>query len=325
LAKTNAMFEVIQADLEVLESRLMRDVTADSAIVTSVGRHILESGGKRLRPALCILSARGGQNFDLERVLPIAECLELLHTASLMHDDVIDEADTRRGAITANAKWGNQIAILTGDFIFAKAFSLVATKDYDSYIISRLVNLVCDLSVGEIVQDESVYQAVTDEADYYSRIQKKTADFLEVCAEVGALIGGMSREEARRMAAYGHAIGMAFQVTDDLLDVLQTSEQIGKPVGNDIRQGIVTLPVIRAMAVSPDAAELRNIVTNPEMTDDDVQRALDIVLATDGVDVAKAKADQYLDEARQALPDSLPQEIYDSFIEVADFIGERDF
>lgn len=319
------MFDVIQADLEVLEGRLMRDVTADSAIVTSVGRHILESGGKRLRPALCILSARGGQSFDLERVLPVAECLELLHTASLMHDDVIDEADTRRGSVTANAKWGNQLAILTGDFIFARAFSLVATEKYDSYIISRLVNLVSELSVGEIDQDESVYQAVTDEADYYNRIQKKTADFLEVCAEVGGLIGGMSREDARRMAAYGHAIGMAFQVTDDLLDVLQTSEQIGKPVGNDIRQGIVTLPVIRAMAVSPDAAELRNIVTNPEMTDDDMQRAIDIVLATDGVDVAKAKADQYLDEARQSLPDCLPAEIHDAFIEVADFIGERDF
>lgn len=135
----------------------------------------------------------------------------------------------------------------------------------------------------------------------------------------------MDRADQQKMAEYGHCIGMAFQITDDLLDIWQSSEQIGKPAGNDIRQGIVTLPVIHALTVSPDAEELERIVTNPEMTDSMVQRALDIVRATDGPDIARAKADEYLDRARQVLPGCLSPEIDEAFRMLADFIGERDF
>ena len=161
--------------------------------------------------------------------------------------------------------------------------------------------------------------------NYYNRIQKKTADFLEICCEVGAIVGGMTKEDAKKLAEYGHAIGMAFQITDDVLDILQTSEKIGKPAGNDIRQGIVTLPVIRALQVSDEAAELEKIITNPEMSAADVERALVIIKATDGVDVAKAKADEYLARAREVLPGSLPPAIHEAFVMVADFIGGREF
>ena len=251
--------------------------------------------------------------------------LELIHTASLVHDDVIDEADTRRGCITANAKWDNQVAILSGDYIFAKAFGLIADGEYGNYVSKRLADLVCNLSVGEIIQNHTVYHAVKDLDNYYNRIQKKTADFLEICCELGAYVGGFEQEEVRRLAEYGHCIGMAFQITDDLLDILQTSEKIGKPAGNDIRQGIVTLPVIHALNVSADAAELENIVTDPAMTDEMVARALAIVKATDGVEIAKAKVEEYLDRAREVLPESLAPEIREAFVMVADFIGDRDF
>ena len=162
-------------------------------------------------------------------------------------------------------------------------------------------------------------------ADYYERIQKKTADFLEICCELGGLVGGMDKEAAEKLAEYGHCIGMAFQITDDLLDIEQTTEKIGKPAGNDIRQGIVTLPVIRALETSPDAKELEAIVTDMDMTDAMVERALTIVKATDGVDFAKAKADEYLARAKSALPDSLPEDIREAYEMVADFIGDRDF
>ena len=287
--------------------------------------HIVTSGGKRIRPALCLLSARGGRAFDLPHVLPLAEALELIHTASLVHDDVIDEADTRRGAATANARWNNQVAILSGDYIFARAFTLIAEEGYDPYVSKRLADLVCNLSVGEIIQDHAVYQASRGMADYYERIQKKTADFLEICCELGAMVGGMEREEMKKLAEYGHCIGMAFQITDDLLDIEQTAETIGKPAGNDIRQGIVTLPVIRALETSPDAEKLERIVTDMEMTDEMVERALEIVKATDGVDFAKAKADEYLARAKAALPEGLPDAIREAYEMVADFIGDRDF
>lgn len=322
---SNQMFDVIKGNLEVLEQGLQEAVTSTNDLVTEVGMHIVTSGGKRIRPALCLLSARGGRAFDLPHVLPLAEALELIHTASLVHDDVIDEADTRRGAATANARWNNQVAILSGDYIFARAFTLIAEEGYDPYVSKRLADLVCNLSVGEIIQDHAVYQASRGMADYYERIQKKTADFLEICCELGAMVGGMDREEMKKLAEYGHCIGMAFQITDDLLDIEQTAETIGKPAGNDIRQGIVTLPVIRALETSPDAEKLERIVTDMEMTDEMVERALEIVKATDGVDFAKAKADEYLARAKAALPEGLPDAICEAYEMVADFIGDRDF
>ncbi|SDG34574.1 heptaprenyl diphosphate synthase [Selenomonas sp. WCT3] len=319
------MFDVIQEDIEKLNEGLIGAVSSPVDLVTEIGTHLVTAGGKRIRPALCLLAAHGGPAYSLERLLPLAEALELIHTASLVHDDVIDEADTRRGCITANAKWDNQVAILSGDYIFAKAFGLIADGEYGNYVSKRLADLVCNLSVGEIIQNHTVYHAVKDLDNYYNRIQKKTADFLEICCELGAYVGGFEQEEVRRLAEYGHCIGMAFQITDDLLDILQTSEKIGKPAGNDIRQGIVTLPVIHALNVSADAAELENIVTDPAMTDEMVARALAIVKATDGVEIAKAKVEEYLDRAREVLPESLALEIREAFVMVADFIGDRDF
>lgn len=320
------MFDVIKGDLEQLEEQLIEAVSSpEDDLVTEVGTHLVTSGGKRIRPALCLLAAHGGASFSLARTLPLATALELIHTASLVHDDVIDKADTRRGAPTANAKWDNKIAILAGDYIFARAFRLVAENSYGDHVANRLAQLVGNLSVGEIIQDKQMYKAERDEKDYYDRIQKKTADFLEICCELGALVGGMEPQEVKCLAEYGHCIGMAFQITDDLLDILETSEQIGKPAGNDIRQGIVTLPVLRALSVSPAHDELLAIVTDPGMTDEMAARALAIVRATDGADFAKAKADAYLARAKEVLPAALSAEIRDAYVQVADFIGQRDF
>ena len=319
------MFDVVRADLEALEEGLLDTVGTPYGLVTEIGTHLDHAGGKRIRPGLCILAARSGKNFSLERILPLAETLELIHTASLVHDDVIDGAGTRRGAETANARWGSQIAILSGDYIFARAFALIATEGYGGYILKRLSELVCNLSIGEIIQNEMIYKASRDLDAYYERIQKKTADFLEICCELGAVVGGLDPADAKALARYGHAIGMAFQITDDILDILQTEEQIGKPAGNDIRQGIVTLPVIRALSVSSDAKELETIVTNRKMTDEDVRRALAIVRETDGVDFAMKRADDYLAHAKEILPASLPKEVREAYEMVADFIGDRDF
>ena len=322
---SNPMFDVIQSDLDVLNEGLIGAVSSPVELVNEVGTHLVTAGGKRIRPALCLLAASGGKAISLEKVLPLAEALELIHTASLVHDDVIDEADTRRGEPTANAKWNNQIAILGGDYIFARAFALIAEGGYGDYVSKRLAELVGNLSVGEIIQDHTVYQAVKDLDNYYERIQKKTADFLEICCELGGIVGGLPEEDTKKLAEYGHCIGMAFQITDDVLDIMQTSEQIGKPAGNDIRQGIVTLPVIHALNVSPDAEKLAAIVTDPEMSNEMVEQALAIVRETDGVEMAKAKADEYLERARQMIPADLPAEIQDAFVQVADFIGDRDF
>ncbi len=323
----NDIFDVIQADLEAFEPALAASVVSETPLITDVGEHLVSSGGKRLRPALFLLAARGGTAFDRARAMPIAVALELIHTASLVHDDVIDEADTRRGAETTNAKWGNQVAILSGDYLFARAFKLVAEEGYDSSVYVKLAQLVCTLSEGEILQDHTVYQVPASEHAYYERIRKKTADFLEICCELGGAIGGMSAEDTQGMALYGHAIGMAFQITDDLLDYRQTSEHIGKPAGRDLAQGFVTLPVIRALEVldAERRTELTSLITNPKMTDDEVARALEIVRMTDGLDYAQEQADAYLARAEAALPESLDERIRETCLMAADFIGRREF
>ena len=162
---------------------------------------------------------------------------------------------------------------------------------------------------------------------YYERIRKKTADFLEICCELGGAIGGMRAADTERMALYGHAIGMAFQITDDLLDYRQTSEDIGKPAGHDLAQGFVTLPVIRALAVldAEKRAELTALITNPRMTEDEVARALAVVRTTDGLDYAQAQADSYLERAKNALPEALDEKIRETCLMAADFIGRREF
>lgn len=321
----NPMFDVIRCDLERLEEHLLAAVESPVELVQEIGTHLVTAGGKRLRPALCMLAAHGGPNFSLEKILPLATALELIHTASLVHDDVIDEAGTRRGAPTANAVWGSHISILSGDYIFARAFKLVADGDYGNYVYRRLAELVGNLSTGEIIQNRQAYMASRDIGDYYDRIQRKTADFLEICSELGSVVSGMEEEETRQMAQYGHCIGMAFQITDDILDIEQTEEKIGKPAGNDIRQGIATLPVIYALQESRDSGELEAILKDPGMTGSMVERAVSIVKASDGVEFAKGKADEYLQRARASLPEVLPEEIREAFLMVTDFIAERDF
>ena len=191
----------------------------------------------------------------------------------------------------------------------------------------RLADLVCTLSEGEILQDHTVYQVPVSEDAYYERIRKKTADFLEICCELGAGIGGMSAEDTANFARYGHAIGMAFQITDDLLDLQQTAERIGKPAGRDLAQGYVTLPVIRALSVLDEKAraELTALITNPKMSEEEVARALALVRATDGIDYTQEQADAYLARAKSALPASLDPRIRETCLMAADVIGRREF
>lgn len=321
----NDIFHWIAPELESLEQTLSEALASPVPLIAEIGMHLVRSGGKRLRPALYLLAAKSGEGYDREKAMPLAAAIELIHMASLVHDDVIDSAKTRRGAATANAKWGNQIAVLTGDHMFARAFALVSHKGYPEAVGEGLAALVQGLCAGEILQDSSLYEAGLDIAEYERRIAMKTADFLAICCELGATVGGARQETCEKLKAYGKAIGMAFQITDDLLDVTGEEERIGKPAGNDIRQGVVTLPVIRALDTSPDREELRGIVTNRDMTGASVQRALEIVRASDGIAEARRRAGEYLEEARRVLPETLSAEARAAFLDAAAYIGTRDF
>lgn len=319
------MFDVIKQDLEALEGAMIASVESSVDLITKMGTHLVESGGKRLRPALYFLALHSGKKADVGQAMPLAVALEMIHMASLVHDDVIDSAGVRRGAPTANARWGNQAAILGGDYLFARAFSLVAENDYDKRVTRRLATLICDLSAGEIIQNKEIYKASRDEAEYYERIAKKTANFLAVCCELGGIVAGLPEDEVTALYQYGKSLGMAFQITDDLLDLTAESDVIGKPAGNDILQGIVTLPVIRALEVSPKAAALEEIVTCPSMSAEMLAEALEIVKDTDGLAYAQTKVDEYLNHACNILPENMPEEIRDAYLLATDYVRSRKY
>lgn len=319
------MFDVIKEDLAAFEIALSEAVDSPVEIITEIGNHLVAAGGKRLRPAIYFLAGRCSNSFDLKRAMPLGVALEMIHMASLVHDDVIDSADTRRGSATANAKWGNQLSILAGDYIFAKAFALVLANGYSDHVKLQLSNLLCDLSAGELIQNKEIYNASCDTDEYYERIARKTANFLAISCQLGAEVAGLSEEDVDALYEYGLAIGMAFQLTDDLLDFTGDEKRIGKPAGNDILQGIVTLPAIRALEVSPDRDELRSIVTNRQMTREQLDRALEIVRASDGISFTRSKVSEYLEKARRAIPASMPEDVREAYLMVIDFIGGRDF
>lgn len=320
----NAMFDIVKEDLAKLESEMLSVMESPVDLITDIGTHLIEAGGKRLRPALYFLAVRCAKKKETN-AMALAVALEMIHMATLVHDDVIDSADMRRGVMTANAKWGNQLSVLSGDYLFAKAFSLVAKGHYDPCVVEILSEIICDLSEGEIVQNRETFQAVREEDAYYRRIAKKTANFIAASCRLGAIVAGLKEAEADALRAYGYAIGMAFQITDDILDVTASSETIGKPAGNDMLEGIVTLPVIRALGVSPRAEELERIVTTRCMDQDTLTRGLELVRQTDAVEYAYRKVDAYLGQALDALPKSIPANVRENYAAVAEFVAMRKF
>ncbi len=319
------MFFTIKKDLSSLENLLHETVSSQVDLITDIGNHLISSGGKRIRPALYLLATKSNPNLDKNYVMPLAMALEMIHTASLVHDDVLDNAATRRGSATANAKWGNNIAVLTGDYLFAKAFAAIAKNDYGPRISECLATILCDLSEGEILQNHFGYSIPNSLDIYYDRIAKKTANFIAISCEIGAIVAKLPEKDILALREYGYCIGMAFQIVDDILDLTSDSQKIGKPAGNDILQGVITLPVIHAYNHSADGEELKSIIENRKMTTEDLARAIEIVKASNSIEFAKQTVVDFLNRAKNVLPDSLPKSVKTSFVEIADFIGNREY
>lgn len=319
----NTMFEIIQHDLTELEDELLSVIHSPEDLISEISKHLVKAGGKRLRPALYLVCARTNCT-DLKEIMPMALAIELIHMATLVHDDVIDNASTRRGRPTANVCWGNHPSVLTGDYLFAKAFSIIAAH-VDTRMLKILTDVICTLCEGEIIQDKETFNPDQVEDQYLVRIAKKTADFIAASCELGARAAGLAENDVEALRKYGYSIGMAFQITDDILDVTASSEQIGKPVGNDLRQGIVTLPVIYALEHSAHRDELREIILNRVATEAAVKRGLKIVHETAAIEYSYQRVADYLREARNALPPSVPMELKECLLEVADFVGLRKY
>ena len=284
-------------NLRELESCLAQSISEDSFIKEICAPLIV--GGKRLRPLLFFLCSGAAAP---AKKIPLATALELIHTASLVHDDILDCAKKRRGVATINAMYGAQIAVLVGDYLFAKAFQLVAEGDYGSRVSEILSRLVKNLCVGEIMQDRALFTVPTL-SEYYTRINLKTAFFLSTCCRLGGIVAETDDTETENLAAYGENLGLAFQIVDDLLDFFGEENLTGKVLGGDLKSGVITLPVIRALNQSSDAETLKKIIAKRNVSCADVQTAIKIISETDAAAYCKTRAEAHIDCALINLSD----------------------
>ena len=297
--------------------RKLESAVGDDSFISEACMPLLK-GGKRLRPILFLISSRAGGSSAYEKLLPLAAAIELIHTASLVHDDILDASKVRRGVSTANAKYGAQIAVLIGDYLFAKAFQFVAEGKFGDEVAEILSKLVKNLCIGEIKQDRSLFMVPTL-AEYYERITLKTAIFLSSCCRLGALTAGLDRSMVEALSSYGMSLGLAFQITDDMLDVFGDENLTGKKIGGDLKSGVITLPILRAL----ESEELHSIVTKKNISDAEVERAIEIVRASDALRYCRRRAEAHVEAARIILPSTIDRTVGKVLEQAAFFIVER--
>lgn len=305
-----------------VEEKLYSVVQTPDLLVTEAAIHLLKAGGKRLRPAFCILSGKCG-NFDFEKILPAAAALELAHMATLVHDDVVDSSLVRRGTPTIKAIWGNKLSVHVGSYLFAESLKLIS--NYDKSIIKILADTGVKMCIGEIEQIKNGYNLAQSTKNYFFRINRKTALLIATCCQLGALVCKASRNVSETLRRYGHYVGMAFQITDDILDFIAEEQQLGKPVGSDLQQGVITLPTIYALKHSPAREDLKNLLKILSTQDDPfvLHKAVEIIKNSGGINYAQEIARRYLVKAKNELAFIPEQPAKKNLTMIADYIGER--
>jgi len=311
----------IAADLREFERRITSSIAADLGPMADAMEHVVKAGGKRLRPALVILSGLLG-DADRDELFNIAMGIEFIHTATLVHDDLIDNSPTRRGIRTIHEALGPNPAIIIGDYYFAKGANLLS--EIGEPAIDRAIsNAVMTICMGELLQMASRRSYDQSLDDYHSKIERKTATLLSTCCYTGALAGHLDGDAVETLRQYGHLLGMAFQIADDVLDYKATSAEVGKPVGADLRQGTVTLPLMLALDDPAIAPRLRAVLDKNELDDADYETVVDIVRGSSAIVEAEHHARVFAEKARAQLEAFAPSEHRDTLERICDYVVER--
>jgi len=317
------ILSAVESDLEDIEKALSDNLNPYLDLVSDVAGHILFSGGKRLRPLLMVLSARMcSYNGNYEKTFSTA--LEYLHTATLLHDDLVDGATLRRGKTVAHATWGNSITVLVGDYLLARALSISAGTGR-LRVVQVLAELTENMSQGEVHQLMRKGDVKLTEDEYLVVIRRKTAVLFKAACQVSAIIADAPEDKEKALSEYGFNLGIAFQMADDLFDyTLQTSD-FGKEVGADLREGKLTLPVIYALkqANSSDRDLMIKIIRNTDFTTDDFKILLDLLVKYGGIDYTQETAASYIDTAKNALALFEPSPTKETMLDIADYALAR--
>lgn len=318
------IYYVIKKDLEWIEEELQNTIATEQPILNDSSAHLLEAGGKRMRPVFVLLSGRFGR-YEREELKRVAVALELIHMATLVHDDVIDNADTRRGRSTIKAEWDNKVAMYTGDFLLARALiELSSLKEKAVHpILAKAMTLVC---LGEIDQIEDLYSESLSLRRYLHRIKRKTALLMSVSCQSGALVSQASPRHVQWLKAYGYYVGMAFQLTDDVLDFVGDEKTLGKPAGNDLRQGNVTLPVIYTLSQADEKE--RDLILSYLRSRGEAQslpQVLQLVRKSGGIEYTLSLSKRYMNKAMRCLKQLPASTERESLRLIAEFIVERSY
>ncbi|AOZ91369.1 polyprenyl synthetase family protein [Paenibacillus crassostreae] len=318
------MFGLLKKDMAYIEEELFRSMSGDE-LIHETSLHLLKAGGKRLRPVFVLLGGKFGE-YDLEKLMRVAVPLELIHMASLVHDDVIDDADTRRGQLTVKAKWDNKIAMYTGDYIYAKALDIVSQLP-NPLIHQILSKAMVEMSIGEMEQIRDFFNTGQSVRRYMLRIRRKTALLIAVSCQLGAVAAEADSKISSLLYRYGYYVGMAFQIQDDLLDLCGTEKQIGKPPGSDIRQGNITLPVIYALQDLEVRQSLIDELAHIHQLNGqcDVAKAISLIKSSSGISRSEQLATRYINKALEVLAELPDLKIKRNLKDIAHFVTRRSY
>jgi octaprenyl-diphosphate synthase len=320
-----AVFSVVADDMQRVDVRIRARLDSDVPLVRQVAEHIVAGGGKRLRPVLLLLAA-GATGFRGEARHELAGVIVFIHTATLLHDDVVDESALRRGRPTANAVWGNKASVLVGDFLFSRAFQLMVV-DGSLEVLAILSNASAVIAEGEVQQLLTANDIETTVADYLKVIGAKTAALFDAACRIGAVVAERPKAEAEALGTFGQALGMAFQLVDDLLDYTARETELGKTIGDDFREGKLTLPVVLAIErAGPGERDFwQRALEDLDQRDDDLEQAIRLCERHGTLAETLALAGRYRDQALEALALFPPSPLRQTLEEVARFTVDRGY
>jgi octaprenyl-diphosphate synthase len=317
------IFELLREDLSAIEREFGRDTVSNVTAITEIGEYLREGGGKRIRPALLLLAAKLF-GYAGRGAVRLGAVVEIIHTATLVHDDIIDEAQTRRGRPAANTQWGNSKCVLAGDWLYMQAFK-IAVQERNFRILDVLIDLTQQMVEGELLQIEKLGKCITLD-EHFDLIYRKTACLFAVCMRMGAILAGANEEEERRVGEYGRSLGMAFQIVDDVLDLTASEEVLGKPVASDLREGKVTMAVVHALErCTPEERSLvETVLRERAFASVRHEQILAMLQRYGSVEVAMARAQEYSEAARKSICTFPDSEIKRALLWAPDFVVERE-
>lgn len=316
---------LVSDDLLLVEAELKKNLHCDVSLIPKVGEYVLASGGKRLRPLLLLLSSKLC-GYHGSRQIPLASVMEFIHTATLLHDDVVDNADIRRGSSSANSVWGNEASVLIGDYMYAKSFS-VMVKDGDIRILDLLSGVTTRMAEGEVLQLLKTGDVEATEEDYLNIVIKKTAVLLSAACQAGAILGGVPKEQEDALSSYGMNLGIAYQLIDDSLDYTSQNDGFGKAIGTDLHEGKMTLPLIHMLRSANDSerGEIIGLVEEEEdIKDSDLKRVLDLINKYHGIEYTLDTANGYVKKAKEELEIFKDSEFRQALLTISDFVLKRE-